>query len=183
MSRVRATLLRRAGALALAAALLALGYFALARPFFEAHRRYDETIARLQRSLEQERAVAQGELRIRQVLEERKRLDVAQRHYLAERSVALASAELQGLVKNAVAQGRGELISMQVVSAPKQDALREVTLRVRMRGDAGALQRMLHALEGGLPILFVNQLSIDAAAGGELAVGFDVSGHMRERRE
>jgi len=183
VSHRHATVLRKAAALALAGALLALCYFALVEPFFEAHRRYDRTIAKLRLNLEQERAVAQGELRIKQVLEERKRLDVAQRHYLVERSVALASAELQGLVKHAVAQGKGELISMQVVSAPKQDALREVTLRVRMRGGVGALQRMLHALEGGLPILFVNQLSIDAASGGDLMVGFDVSGHMRERRE
>ena len=189
MSPVRATVLRKAAALALAVVLLTLCYFALVEPFFEAHRRYDRTIAKLRLSLEQERAVAQGELRIKQVLEERKRLDVAQRHYLVERSVALASAELQGLVKHAVAQGKGELISMQVVSAPKQDLsaqrqdAREVTLRVRMRGDVSALQRMLHALEGGLPILFVNQLSIDAASGGDLLVGLDVSGHMRERRE
>lgn len=182
MSPVRATVLRKAAALALAVVLLTLCYFALVEPFFEAHRRYDRTIAKLRLSLEQERAVAQGELRIKQVLEERKRLDVAQRHYLVERSAALASAELQGLVKHAVAQGKGELISMQVVSAPKQDA-REVTLRVRMRGDVSALQRMLHALEGGSPILFVNQLSIDAASGGDLLVGLDVSGHMRERRE
>ncbi len=183
MSHRHATVLRKAAALALAGVLLALCYFALVEPFFEAHRRYDRTIAKLRLNLEQERAVAQGELRIKQVLEERKRLDVAQRYYLVERSVALASAELQGLVKHAVAQGKGELISMQVVSAPRQDALREVTLRVRMRGDVSALQRMLHALEGGLPILFVNQLSIDAASGGDLMVGFDVSGHMRERRE
>ena len=182
MSHQRATLLRKAAALALAGAVLAACYFTLVEPFFEAHRRYDQSIAKLRFSLEREKAVAQGEQRFKQVLEERKRLDVAQRHYLAERSVALASAELQGLVKNAVAQGKGELLSMQVVPAPK-DALREVTLRVRMRGDVGALQRMLHALEGGLPILFVNQLSIDAASGGDLLVGFDVSGHMRERRE
>jgi general secretion pathway protein M len=183
MSPVRSTLLRRAAALAILGALLALCYLALVRPFLEAHRRYDESIARLSRSLEQQRTLAQEEPRIQQVMNERKRIDVARRHYLAERNATLASAELQGLVKGAVAQGRGELISMQVVSSPKQDALRQVTLRVRMRGDMGALQRMLHTLEGGLPILVVNQLSIDAAAGGELFVSFDVSGQMRGRRE
>lgn len=183
MSPVRATLLRRAAALAICGVLLALCYFALLQPLLDAHRRYDESIVRLIRSLEQQRALAQGEARIQQVMSERKRLDVGQRHYLAERNATLASAELQGLVKRAVAQGRGDLISMQVVSSPKQDALREVTLRVRMRGDMGALQRMLYALEGGLPILFVNQLSVDAAAGGELFVSFDVSGQMRGRRE
>lgn len=183
MSLKNATRLRRAAALILAGAFVALCYFALGRPLLEAHRGYDESIALLGRSLEHQRLIAQTELRIRQAIAERKRMDVARHHYLAERSATLASAELQGIVKRAIAQGTGELLSMQVVSAPQHDALREVTLRVRMRGDVGALQRMLHALEGGLPILFVNQLSIDAAAGGELLVSFDVSGQMRGRRE
>lgn len=179
-----AIFLQRIAALALAAGLLALGYFALVQPYVEAHRRYGDNIAQLRRNLERERTVAQGELRLQQALQERKRLDVAQRHYLAERSVVLASAELQALVKRAVALGNGELVSMQIVNAPqKQDTARDVTLRARMRGDVRALQRTLHALESGLPILFVNQLSIDADSGGDLFVSFDVTGQMRGRRE
>lgn len=178
--------LRRAAALGLAAALLAGGYFGLVRPLVQLHRHYDDEIVRAQESLAEHEAAARNRQELQRLLDERKRLDPARRYYLDEPSPALASAALHALVKRAVERGKGELVSIQVVSAqrdasPRTPALREVTLRANLRGDARALQKTLYELEYGLPVVVVSNLSVDASAG-ELAIRFDASAFTRERR-
>lgn len=184
---------RRLAALALAAALGALGYAALIYPVIEAHRHFDERIAELSHRLAQYQRVAKDREASERLLAQRRRADVAKRYYLAERNPALASAELQGLVKRAVEQSKGELVSTQVMSGQRSERRSEVTIKVRVRGDIRTLQRLLYALESGGPILFVNNLSIDAppvlrsarlpavSPARDLVISIDVSGYTRER--
>jgi general secretion pathway protein M len=169
----------RAAALALAALLGALAYVAFVRPLLETHRRYEERIADLGMRHDQFRRAAQGRGAAQALLEQRRRADRGRTHYLTERNPALASAELQELVKRAVEAGGGELISTQVIGPLRGEGASEVTVKVRLRGSVRTLQRTLYALEAGTPILFVNNLSVDSASG-DLAVGFEVTGHTRD---
>lgn len=185
---------RRVAALGLAAALAGLGYAALVRPLIEAHRHYDERIAELNHQLQRYARAAKDREALQGLLGQRTRMDVAKNYYLAERNPALASAELQGLLKRAVEQGRGEIISTQVVRPERSS---EATVRVQVRGDIRTLHRTLYTLESGRPILFVNNLSIANSSprgarvlartqgvvpGKDLLITMEVSGYMRERQ-
>lgn len=171
---------RRAAALAGVVAVMALVYFALVRPVAERHRAYDERHANLiQRLATFQRLIAEG-AEARRALEERRLADPARLRYLRERNPALAAVELQDLVKRAVSAGRGELISTQVLGGRLVDARGEITVKVRLRGSTQTLQRTLHALESGSPMLFVDHLSIDSSEG-DLVIGFDITGYSRAR--
>jgi general secretion pathway protein M len=167
---------RRAAALAALAAALAGGYAVLVWPLVLAHRAIDERIATHEHRLAQYRRAALERAHDTRLLEEARRRDAAAPYYLAEQGAALARAELQGLVKRAVAEAGGELLSTQGLPAQKDE--REVAVRVRARGDVRALSSMLYALEGSLPVLFVRTLSVDAtgeAGAGRLLIALDVS--------
>jgi general secretion pathway protein M len=167
---------RRAAALAALTAALAGGYAVLVWPLVLAHRALDERIAAHEHRLAQYRRAALEREHDTRLLEDARRRDAAAPYYLAEQGAALARAELQGLVKRAVEQAGGELLSTQGLPAQKDE--REIAVRVRARGDARALQGMLYALEGTLPVLFVRTLSVDAAGeagASKLLIALDVS--------
>jgi len=144
-------------------------------PLVTAHGTLDARLASLQAELATLARLAAGRAEAERRLEAMKRSDAARRHYLAERTPSLAAAELQRLLRRAAEQGQGELISTEVPGGQRPEA--EVTVRARIRGDTATLQRMLHALEAGPPILFVQDLSVDVARG--LVISLDVSGYMR----
>jgi general secretion pathway protein M len=186
---------RRAAALALAAAAVGLGYGGLVYPIVEGHRQLDERIASLRHRVEQYKRLAKDREALQQTLEQRKRMDVAKNYYLSERNPALAAGELQGLVKRAVEQAKGELISTQVTGGQRAERSAEVTVKVQVRGDVRTLQKMLYALESARPILFVNNLSVgalplaraarlpaQAATAKDLLITLDVSAYSRERQ-
>jgi general secretion pathway protein M len=167
---------RRAAALAALTAALAGGYAVLVWPLVLAHRALDERIAAHEHRLAQYRRAALEREHDTRLLEDARRRDAAAPYYLAEQGAALARAELQGLVKRAVEEAGGELLSTQGLPAQKDE--REIAVRVRARGDARALQGMLYALEGTLPVLFVRTLSVDAAGeagASKLLIALDVS--------
>jgi general secretion pathway protein M len=167
---------RRAAALAALAAALAGGYAVLVWPLVLAHRALDERIAAHEHRLAQYRRAALEREHDTRLLEDARRRDAAAPYYLAEQGAALARAELQGLLKRAVEEAGGELLSTQGLPAQKDE--REIAVRVRARGDARALQGMLYALEGTLPVLFVRTLSVDAAGeagASKLLIALDVS--------
>jgi general secretion pathway protein M len=177
---------RRLLALLLAIGLAALVYGALVYPVLETHRRYDRSIAELSERLAAYRAAAAARGALEAAMEERRRSAASRRYFLAERSPALAAAEIQGLVKRAVEQARGELVSIQVLGTQSEESLSELAVRVRARGDVGALQKMLHGLEAGLPVLIVNNLAVESGAGvagppgrapaKDLLISFEASG-------
>jgi general secretion pathway protein M len=180
----------RLAALLLVSVCAGFGYAALVQPLVSAHRHFDERIAELNHRLGQYKKSAKERESTERLLEQRKRADAARQYYLAERNPALASAELQGLVKRAVEQGKGELVSTQVLSAQRAS---EVTVKAQVRGDIRTVQRTLYALEAARPLLFVSSLSVASATpprilrpvaavpGKDLVINLDVSGYMRER--
>jgi general secretion pathway protein M len=181
---------RRLAALVLAAAFAGVGYAALVQPLIAAHGYFNERIADLKHRLSQYSKAAKSRDSAERQLEQRKRADLARHYYLGERNPALAAAELQALLKRALEQAKGELVSTQVLSGQRPG---EITVRAQVRGDIRAVQRILHALEGARPILFVSSVSVSAAAATraprapavpaakDLLVNFDLTGHTRER--
>lgn len=186
---------RRAVALALAALLIVLFYLVLLNPVVEKYRQYDEKIAELSYRLNQYQTLAKDRAVYQRLLDQMKRRDLAKEYYLAKRKPALASAELQERVKRVIDHYQAELISTQVVGAQRGERSPETTVRVRMRGDIGALQKVLYTLETSRPILFLDNVVIqvgpvrrraesDGQTGSnQLTTSFDVSGHTREEQD
>jgi general secretion pathway protein M len=183
---------KRAAALALLVVALALAYLAVIGPVIGRYRDYEERIDDLSHRLQQYRSLAQTRAVNQRLLDQLKRRDQAKRYYLSEHKPALASAELQGLVKRAVERAKGELLSTQAMSDQPGEGYAKVTVKVRMQGDIEALQKVLHALESSRPLLALNNVVIEPAsvrrapdpegpnAATVLAISFDVTGYTRE---
>ena len=113
-------------------------------------------------------------------------------YYVDGATAALASAEMQGQLKQLAQRSGGEVISSQIM--PSEDGLAEprAGLRAHIKLDTQSLVRVLHAIEAGQPMYFVDNLLIDVRpargrAGGkivkttELDVKFDVYGYLAAR--
>ena len=194
----RPFLQRRVAAVAATVLLAVLVYLALIRPVVETYRHYDERIAELTDRLQRYQRAARDRDTSARLLEQRKRSDPAKRLYLGGQNASLAASELQGVIKRVVEESKGELLSMQVIGAPKAERASEVTVKVRIKGDIQTLQKCVHALEAGRPVLLLSKLSVDAipatsratvagkpdlmrSEGVDLSISLDVTGYLRKQ--
>ena len=119
---------------------------------------------------------------LRQQLKKRK-------YFVSAANPELAAAELQKRVKTTVTEAKGKLVSTQKMDTQGDDLIREIKIKVRMKGDVEALSRVLHELEGRLPVLNIDNVSIrsrrtvrgrrrNRVEGYELDVSFELVGYM-----
>lgn len=80
--------------------------------------------------------------------------------FISAETAALAAADLQQRVKQAVASAGGQLVSTQNLTEPAGDRLTEIVIRVRMNGDGDVLLKVLHGLESNRPLLLVDNLTV-----------------------
>ena len=109
--------------------------------------------------------------------------------FIAAANQELAAAELQNRVKKVVTGAGGKLISTQKVDTDKDGDTREIEVKVRMKGNVEALATVLHELEGHLPVLMVQDISVrsrrtvkgrrkNRVEGYELDVSFGLVGYL-----
>lgn len=82
--------------------------------------------------------------------------------YLKSTKKALASAEIQQILKRISAKSKAELLSSQAISSESTERNR-VGLSVRVKTDIFSLYKLLYALESGVPNLFVDKIQINRA--------------------
>jgi len=80
--------------------------------------------------------------------------------FITAPSTELAAAQLQKSAKEAVSQAGGTLVSTQNLEQDADDMPEKIRVRVRMKGDAGALADVLHSIESAHPLMFVENLSV-----------------------
>lgn len=80
--------------------------------------------------------------------------------YLKSTKKALATAEIQQILKRISANSKAELMSSQSISA-ESDEQNRVSLNVRVKADIFSLQKLLYALESGAPNLFIDKIQIN----------------------
>jgi len=127
-------------------------------------------------------------------LEEIRQQSQKEERFISRDTPALASADMQTLIKEAVTTAGGELISTQVIPEHKEEQFTRIAVKVRMTGSTPVLRDVLFAFESRNPILFVENLNLrpirivqpPAAPGGKpgkmvdkLSIDFDVVGYMR----
>jgi general secretion pathway protein M len=119
-------------------------------------------------------------------------------YYVDAETPALAAAALQARVKQAVDAVRGKLTSTQSLPLEDEGNAQRVAILVRMSGDVDVLLRVLHALEGEPPLLFVDNLTVrnkrrptrrrrsrrqvTQNTGYSLDISFELAGYLREER-
>ncbi|WP_457675327.1 type II secretion system protein GspM [Thiolapillus sp.] len=168
-------------------ALLVLGL--IAYPWWSRMQFYDQAvnqaadhIQRYQRLLDSAPEQRKRLKDLRQQLRKRK-------YFVSAANPELAAAELQKRVKSIVTEAQGKLVSTQKVDSREDGATREIKIKVRMKGDVDALARVLHELEGRLPVVTIDNVSIrsrrtvkgrrkNRVEGYELDVSFELVGYM-----
>jgi general secretion pathway protein M len=116
-----------------------------------------------------------------------------QNYFSTRDTVALASADLQKLIKTSISEAGGQLTSTQVLPSSSKDSFSRVTVKVRMTGDIEVLRTVLHQIESSVPMMIVDQLDIRPVRGkrnrrtrkiepsNKLNINFQVAGFMRAK--
>lgn len=180
-------------ALALLLGVCALLYLLVITPLVRISGDYGESIEDLEFKLQRFRKVAAERDYWLGRLEEIKQQSADKEQFISRDTAALASADLQTLIKKTVTDAGGELISTQVIPERKDQQFTRIAVKVRMTGSTVVLREVLYAFETGNPILFVENLNLRPIRIGQphmpggkpakipdrLSVDFDVVGYMR----
>jgi general secretion pathway protein M len=170
--------------------LLAL-YLSVIGPLVSLAEEYDDTVGDLQFRLQRYRKIAAEKEGLLTRLEQIKTEGREDQSYLMRDTAALASADLQTLIKEAVSKAGGELTSTQVIPERKEERFTRIAVKVRMNGSTEVIREVLHSFESSTPFLFVQNLNVrpirmprspaskQPQAPLKLSVDFDVVGYMR----
>lgn len=185
---VAGTRASRAAAAAVLLALLAGAWLAAVDPWLGALGRYDDEIEQARMTLGRYDKLGAEKTGLQGQLEVLRRDRARGQGLLPGANAQLAAADLQGRVKRVVETHSSVLRSTQVLPTRDEAGYRQVGIRISLEAEIDNLQKMLHALEGATPHLFVTNLDVRArqvragraspgAAG--MAVNLDVYGYMR----
>jgi general secretion pathway protein M len=183
----------RASALGLLIGVVLIAVMGIVGPLVSISNDYRDRLKELEFKLQKTRGIATEKDFWLNRLEEIKRQGKSEGRLIARDTAALASADLQTLIKEAVNRAGGELISTQVIPERKEEQFTRVAVKLRMTGSTQALRDVLHSFESGHPILFVENLNIRPIRIGQpalpgrkpgkvtdkLSVDFDVIGYIR----
>lgn len=168
---------------------IALIYMLVLSPLLSLRKEYAESVDELEFRLERYRKIAAERPLWSRRVEEIKQHGRVSEQYIAKETPALASADLQTLIKEIVTTSGGELISTQVVPEQQEEQLTRIAVRIRMNGSTRVLRDVLHAVETSQPILWVDNLNLrpirmpmrpgSKAAPDRLSIDFEVVGYMR----
>lgn len=145
--------------------VVAVVVFALLVPLVsQGIQNYDEKSDLLFR-LQRQKTIAARESAVVENLAEIKQQFEDQGYFTTSETEALASAELQNIVKKAVSEAGGQLSSTQGLPGKLEDGFFRVAVRVRMTASMETLSSVLHSIESAVPVLIVEQLDASPVRG------------------
>jgi len=146
-----------------------------------------------ERILAKKEAVIESQEHIKQQSE-------AQNYFIKQETEALASAEMQKLIKDYIASVGGQLSSTQTI--PSSDnatnstaKFNRIIVRVSMTGDSEMLRTVLYKIETAKPLMIIDQIDIRPVRGrrnrvtgqidasNELAINFQAVSFMRKPQQ
>lgn len=131
-------------------------------PVFVLHKAQADEIEARSHELMTYRHLAVGQAQFEQQLSVLNQRSVATDYQVKGDTPALASANMQKHLKNIVTRNGAEVISTQIVAPDDDEEGNRVSLKVHLRADIRGAMVILHALESGRPMLFVDDLAISA---------------------
>lgn len=121
---------------------------------------------------------------------------IADQNYLStQNTTALASAELQEMIKQTIVDAGGQLSSTQGLPVVTKNNFQRIPINVRMTGNSEVLRAVLHRLETATPLVVVEQIDIRPMRGvrnkvthqidpsNELSVNFQAVSFMKKAAE
>ena len=181
--------LGRLTAVALLLAVLGAAYLYAVAPLVAAYRVADKEIERTRDLIARYEAVAATRQAYQEQWNELSSRQVGSGVYLLAESDALASAELQGRIRDAVAAHGGALRSIQTLPAQSDGDFLRVSVRVQFTAKLEAIHRILYALEAQRPFVFLDKLDVRSRrarrrkelenSDPDLTIRFDVAGYLR----
>lgn len=150
----------RLAALALSAGVAFAAYIFVVAPIIAG---YAETAAAVDQAaelLDRYRRVAAARPALQERLDALKSRQSEIGTYLGGETDALAGAELQELVNATVAAGGGGLRSVQILPVKADAGFQRIGVRVQMTATIAQVLRVLHGLEAGSTLLFVDNLEV-----------------------
>jgi len=81
-------------------------------------------------------------------------------YFNTQETPALASAELQTLIKNIIVAAGGSLDSTQVISQVEEEELIHIAVNVRLTGDIPMLRSALYQIETAKPLMMIEELDV-----------------------
>lgn len=159
-------------------------------PWWAQMQHYDERAVELTERLARFRALSARRPLLESQLQQVRLQHRKNEYYIDAATPAVAAAVLQRKVKQVAESSGGELLSTQNLPQNPAEKPMQIAIRVRMSGDVSGLVKTLHELEGGRPLLFVDNLSIrsrkkvrgrrkNRTVVYRLDVRFDLSGYLR----
>ncbi len=142
--------------------VLLLFYFILIEPYKLLLNASEERVQDTAFQLNQANKVISKKTYYKDEIERLKSLYDEQTIYLKSSKRALATAEIQQMLKRISAKSNAELLSSQATSSETEEANR-VDLSVRIKTDIFSLQKLLYDLESGVPNLFVDRIQVSRA--------------------
>ena len=160
----RRKLASRLAALGLLPALPLLVWLTAVQPFVDVKQDFQSRISEDRDLLERYRLAAAK----RDALNERRDALTARAAeglgFLKGESVEIAAAALQNDTKSIIRSQKGTLRSSQVLNPQAEGPYTKVGIRLALSVEIEGLQRILHRLEGGERVLFIDNLDVRAAA-------------------
>lgn len=118
---------------------------------------------------------------------------IADQNYLStQNTTALASAELQEMIKQAINDAGGQLSSTQGLPVVTKNNFQRIPINVRMTGNSEVLRAVLHKIETAAPLVVIEQIDIRPMRGvrnkvthqidpsNELSVNFQAVSFMKK---
>jgi general secretion pathway protein M len=118
-----------------------------------------------------------------------------QNYFNSQTTEALASAEVQEVIKKAIVDAGGKLSSTQALPVKSKDKFSLLTVSVRMTGNSEVLRSVLYRLETSTPLIIIDQLDIRPMRGvrnrrtrqieqtNDLNINFQAVSFMRKKTE
>ncbi|MDI3324157.1 type II secretion system protein GspM [Pontibacterium granulatum] len=132
-------------------------------PLYNRYVNASEEVERLEHQIAVYKRVASG------LIESEEELNALQQNnptadlYLSETKPTLAAAELQQQLNRMVSDSGGQVVSTQILQRSTETVLPTVSLQVHVRSEIDELVKLMHQIESGKPLLFIENLVISAA--------------------
>jgi len=164
-------------------------------PIIDQSRQNKQKIEDLTKRLQRYKQVAAGKKQVIEKLNSSKDALNDNNQFFKSKSYALASADLQQLIKDAIKNSGGQVTSTQVIPETNEGQFARVAIRVQLSATTAALKKILYIVESSRPILIVDNLRIRSSRGiydrqlrrrvetDVLTITLEVSGYLQDKEE
>ncbi len=152
--------LSRTLALVLSLAVFGAGYLMVAEPLLANWRATKDQVARAAVLIERFRRVGATRPALEKQMAALRRRQSSGVGYLTGASDTIAGAALQNRVKRIGEKSGAKINSSQILPTKTENGLRRIGVKLRLEADIAALQKFLHRLESGRPLLFLDKMQV-----------------------